>query len=336
MIKAEAIICLGAGPSQLLIIKTAKRLGLRVIAVDHNPDAIGFSLADERLVLSTYEAEPIIEVTRKLHYNIRGVINRSSGPPVVTAAHISQALGLSGILPQAAEIIINKAFLVSACNKFNLSAPAHQSVHSLDEVNWNQYPAVIKPGMSLVGKRSVYKIGSKKELDFRFAEVQESSYGGVVEIEEFISGKDTVLVSMVSGGALLPVVLLDEINEFDEDGELQAKGFAVPSTLSGSPEEILIHYLANRIIAEFGLDTTSLFVNTRCSVFERPKLLEVHLDLAGDLILDELLPIANTDFDFVAFAIRIMIGEKLPLPSVSFSPWRTVIEGNNHRMEPYR
>ena len=332
----KAVICLGAGPSQLLVINTAKVLGLRVIAVDHNPDAVGFSLADERLTLSTYEAEPIIEASHKLHYNIQGVINRSSGPPVVTAARISQELNLPGILPQAAEILTNKAFLISACNKFGISAPRNQFVRSLDDVNWTNYPAVIKPAMTLVGKRSIYLVRSYEELSSHFVETQASSYDGRVEIEEFVLGQDTVLVSMVSKGRLLPVVLLDEINEFDKDGALIGGGFAVPSILSKSTEEKAVHTVSRQIISAFGLDTTPLFVNCRCPNGRPAKVIEVHLDLAGDWILDKLLPTANADFDFMSFAIKIMMGQQVEVPSLSFSAWRTVVEGSSpQRLEPY-
>jgi len=44
-----SIIILGAGIMQIPVIKTAKQMGLNVIAVDKNPDAPGFKYADVKL-----------------------------------------------------------------------------------------------------------------------------------------------------------------------------------------------------------------------------------------------------------------------------------------------
>ena len=82
--KPRAVICLAAGKSQLVVIRKAKELGFSVIAVDRNPAAPGFQLADERIIASTYESVPILsELDRFINeYDIAGVVNRSSGPPV--------------------------------------------------------------------------------------------------------------------------------------------------------------------------------------------------------------------------------------------------------------
>ena len=339
MLLQKSIISIAAGTNQVLPIRRAKDLGFRVLAVDRNPEAPGFALADEQIVLSTYEAEPIIAKLRDLigDYDIQGVINRSSGPPVVTAAYICQALSLPGIPPQAAATIVNKASFMSACAQLGIPAPRHQAVRSVGEVNWQaiRYPAVLKPALSLVGKSGVYVVESEKDARSRFCTAQASSYDGLVEIEEFVPGQDVALMSMVSGGELLPVVLLDEMNEFDGDGMLQGKGFAVPSALSGSVEGAKIHALGRQIVSKFGLDTTPLLVSCRCPIGGLPRVIEIHLDLGGDLILDELLP-ASTDFDFVAFAIHIMTGRRLAVPSISFSPWRIVFEGGSETNRPRR
>jgi len=333
------LVCIGAGKSQILPILKAKEMGWSAIAVDRNPEAPAFTLADEKIVLSTYEAEPIIAKLRDLigDYDIRGIVNRSSGPPVITAAHICQALSLPGIPPQTAATIVNKAAFMASCEQLGIPAPRHQAVRSLNEVNWKaiRYPAILKPDLSLVGKRGVYLVENDKDARSCFSEAQASSYNGLVEIEEFMLGQDVVLISMVSGGELLPVVLLDEMNEFGKDGVLQGKGFAVPSALSGLVEEEKIYALGRQIVSKFGLDTTPLLVSVRCSIGELPRVIEIHLDLGGDLILDELLP-ASTDFDFVAFAIQIMVGHRLAVPSISFSPWRIVFQGGSETNRPCR
>ena len=56
----KALICIGAGKSQQPVISTAKELGYAIIAIDQNPSAPGFKIADEKLVLSTFDAIPFM------------------------------------------------------------------------------------------------------------------------------------------------------------------------------------------------------------------------------------------------------------------------------------
>jgi len=298
-------------------------MGWSVIAVDCNPEAPGFALADEQIVLSTYAAEPIIAKLRDLvgDYDIRGVINRSSGPPVVTAAYICQALSLPGIPPQAAATIVNKAAFMTACAQLGIPAPCHQAVRSLSEVNWEvvRYPAVLKPSLSLVGKSGVYLVEHKDALLARFSNVQAMSYNDLVEIEEFIQGRDVGLIAMVSQGELLPVVMLDEFNKLDCEAPLRAIGLAIPSVFSGLIEEKRVHALGRKIIGAFGLDsgTTPFMMSCRCEKGGEPVVIEIHLDLGGDLILDELFP-ASTDFDFMKLVVEVMTGEYSTMRQLKF------------------
>ena len=58
--KKRAIVFVAAGKQQVLPIAIAKKMGFAVAAIDQNPEAAGFAIADEVLNLGTYKAEPII------------------------------------------------------------------------------------------------------------------------------------------------------------------------------------------------------------------------------------------------------------------------------------
>jgi carbamoylphosphate synthase large subunit len=316
----KAIICLAAGPEQYPVIKKAKEMGLEVIAVDRNPKAVGFELADEKIVLSTYEAKPIINRIRKLKkYELMGVINRSSGPPVVTAARISKALGLPGLEPDIAETAISKSKLNKICRERNICVPICQSVRSLTELDWDKikYPSIIKPSLSLVGKSGVLIVEDPDDLKEAFQNAREVSYDGWVNIEEHVAGQDICLMAVVYERQLMPLVLLDELNQINEQGEVSGAGFAVPSIFTGTIEEKRILKLAEDIINKLQFKTTPFLMCCRCRKGDFPRLIELHLDFGGDLVLDELLP-ESTDFDFIKYVINILTDNPLPLPKISF------------------
>lgn len=318
-----AIICLAAGKSQLIVIKRAKELGFAVLAIDRNPDAPGFSFSDERIVLSTYEAKPII---RQLHalqdrYQLSGVINRSSGIPVVTAAEICQEFALPGISPVSARIIIDKSQLMKVCKTYGIAAPTCQSVSSLAEIDRSclSFPCVVKPALSIVGKSGVCIVQDANALPAAFTAAKVAAMNGIVNIEELMQGRDVSLMSVVQRGQLYPITLLDELNIVDSEGNIKGAGFAVPSVFTGQPEETRIIKLARQIVDSFKLGTTAFNMSCRCESGGEPRLIEIHLDLGGDLVLDVLLP-ESTSFDVLSFAILSLAGENPPCKNINFIP----------------
>jgi hypothetical protein len=126
----KAVISMAAGVNQLLIIQKAKKLGFAIIGVDKNPDAMGFAECDEKIYLSTHDAVPVVEQLKHFtdKYDIKGVLNRSSGRPAVTTAEICKFLNLPNIEPDIAKIIIDKSLLMNFCHENKIQAPWNISI----------------------------------------------------------------------------------------------------------------------------------------------------------------------------------------------------------------
>ncbi|KKS33158.1 MAG: ATP-grasp domain protein [Parcubacteria group bacterium GW2011_GWC2_42_12] len=318
-----AIVCLAAGKSQLIVIEKAKELGLSVIAVDRDPNAPGFALSDEKIELSTYDATPIINKLYSLKdkYKLIGVVNRASGPPVVTAAKICQVFELPGVPPKSASIIVNKSQLMAACSGRGIATPACQAVSSLEDINYEHLdlPCIVKPSLSLVGKKGVRLVLKKDSLPEAFMAACQAAMNGIVNVEEFVPGRDVSLMGVVVKGQLHCITLLDELNVTDSNGNIKGVGFAIPSVFSGQPEEASIIGMAKKIVDSFKLDTTAFNMSCRCESRGTPRLVEIHLDLGGDLILDALIP-ESTSFDVLEFMFRALTGEKPVLQNITFNP----------------
>ena len=61
----KSVLFVGAGRHQRRAILRARQLGLRVVAVDRNPDAVGLPHADEAHVVDFAEVEAVIAVARR-------------------------------------------------------------------------------------------------------------------------------------------------------------------------------------------------------------------------------------------------------------------------------
>ncbi len=332
-----AVVCLAAGKSQVLVIQKARELGLAVIAIDRDPYAPGFAFSNERIVRSTYDAKPVI--TRladfRERYRLVGVINRSSGPPVVTAAEICNAFLLPGVPPDSARIIVDKSKLMTRGAELGLAAPACRSVSSRAELDGLDppFPCVVKPSLSLYGKAGVRVVSNSVSLPRAFEVAREVALNGMVNVEDYIPGSDVSLMALVSGGQLHCLTLIDELNVVGPGGVVKGLGAAVPSVFSGTPEQERIIDLAKKAIRVFQLDTTVLNLCCRCQTGGEPGIVGIHLDLGGDSILDVLLP-ASTRFDVLACIIRTLTGERPAERTARFNPAAIVLRKGEKERSP--
>ena len=73
----KKLMILGASILQLPAIEKAKEIGLEVIAVDMNPDAIGFNVPGVvKEVISTIDKPAILEAAKK--HQINGIMTLAS------------------------------------------------------------------------------------------------------------------------------------------------------------------------------------------------------------------------------------------------------------------
>jgi hypothetical protein len=101
----QRLLVLGAGREQLGLLRAAQRRGLLVIAVDGDPAAPGFRLADRRVLISC-EDEPAIHRLSEAE-RIDGVISPANDWSVGIAARVARRLGLPHPLDPATASIAN-------------------------------------------------------------------------------------------------------------------------------------------------------------------------------------------------------------------------------------
>jgi carbamoylphosphate synthase large subunit len=317
----HALICIAAGSSQIPVIKAAKEEGLKVIAVDQNMYAPGLKYADETIIQSTYNADLIIRELYKYgdKYNFKGVITRSSGIPVITVAEIADEFGLPGVNPSTAINIVYKDKLMNECEKLMIPAPKHQKVTSVKEINWKilKYPIVIKPSLGLIGKSGVIKVSNKQDLMTEFDITKRTSYNGIVDIQGYESGHDIILMGFSINGKLHPVILIDEINYFDKHGNVEMVGLRVPSIVSESKYEI--YNFAQDVIQKLNINTSPFLMSCKYQGENLIKLIEIHLDLGGDRILEDLLPMSS-DVDFIKLVIMAVTQNYAEDSNYDFAP----------------
>ena len=304
----KKIMVLAAGLLQIDVIEKAKSMGYYVLAVDGNPKAPGFNVADKAICADIVNEEAMLKIARDEH--VDGVIHPCSEVSMAVMGRINDELGLSGISRKQAICATNKHLMRKAFEKGN--APSPKSILAQDaEDAWNRLQnefdtdAILKPSRNS-GSRGIAKVSRnmyKGDFIRAYDEALYESRDHSVLIEQFIEGPEFSIEMIVWRGEIHVLTVTDKKTtgapHFVELGHNQ------PSCFSDAEVETL------KAAAVAGV--RSLGVNN-CACHAEAKLMngkaylmEVGARLGGDFISTELTHL-STGIDMVAAAIDVALG----------------------------
>jgi biotin carboxylase len=160
------VLFVGAGRHQRRAIARARELGLRTVAVDRNPEALGFPEADEHELVDFSDVPAVIEVARR--YGIDGVLTVSADRAVPVVAEVAETLGLPGIGAETARVMTHKVTMRRLLAEAGVPQPQFAAVRTLDEARRAAqtvgFPSVLKPADS-GGQRGVFRLESADDLE---------------------------------------------------------------------------------------------------------------------------------------------------------------------------
>lgn len=207
---ARTLFVLAASTYQLDAIRTAQRLGYRVITADNVPSNPGHSLADKSFHIDTTDIEAIFDVAKK--ENIAGIIAPCTDVAVITAAVVAERLNLAGPPVRGAMIATDKSYFRDFLNSNGFALPLF---HTLDRgIN---PPAglfqhgrrwIVKPDRSS-GSKGIFILSGEGELSERIEQSRKFSPTGKVVYESFIEGHQGTVEGVLSGGKIKLHFFLD-------------------------------------------------------------------------------------------------------------------------------
>lgn len=306
----KKIMILGASILQLPAIEKAIEMGLEVIAVDMNPEAIGFKVPGVvKEVISTIDTPAILEAAKR--HQINGIMTLASDMPMQSVAVVSHELGLVGISEDTALKATNKAFMRDALKEAGVPVPLYFRVNGKDafkkaveKVKEAGYKCIVKPADNS-GSRGVDLLREDADLNTAYDYTIHYSRGGEIIVEEFMEGPEVSVETLAVDGEVHVIQITDKLTTgapyFVEMGHSQ------PSQLSGEVKEIIreVAIAANKAIGiQNGPSHTEIKVTK-----DGPKIVELGARLGGDCITTHLVPL-STGVDMVECSIRIALGEK--------------------------
>jgi len=325
MEKQRALIILGASSSHIPLIEQALEKGLSPICVDRDPDAAGISYCKKHIRESTHTPEPIIERLSTMNetYSFAGVITRSHGAPTITSAKIAAHFGLKGPSIDAAVTAASKKNTISFAHANNISAPIQYGIDDID-AGRARFPMVAKPDRTSIGKWGVFLLKNQGDFEEFLNRTEEKGISfdrNSYEFEEFIPGRDILTISLIHEGVQQPWLFLDEQVGLKESGEFIGLGFSLPSKNSFDNR---LNALNTKLGNCLGLHDGILISAYRIDDNRSPVLIEVHLDLGGDLVLDKLVPMLSSYNPFERI-LRCFLGDNPQIYPVTNGPIASVI-----------
>jgi biotin carboxylase len=206
------LLFLGASVSQLPAIRYARSAGHRVVAVDGDPDAVGFEIADVRVNVDFTDVDHVVAAGRE--HRVEGVLAVSSDRAVLPAAEIAHALGLPGIGADVARAMTDKTVMRARLEAADVPQPRHAVLTRASDVRavaeTIPLPAVLKPADS-GGQRGLFMIDEPADVERHLEEALSFSPSGQAMLEEYVDGVELNGIMVVRGGEPTLLTLSDRL-----------------------------------------------------------------------------------------------------------------------------
>ena len=315
---AKKMMILGAGALQVPAIKKAKEMGYEIILVDYDPDAVGFELADVKLVVSTLDQEEVLKQARIYKPDV--VITSTSDGPVRTAAYVNEQLGKQPDLSYEDSLCATiKSYMRERLKECHIPIPQYFVVKNgkefQDAVQALNGDMIVKPADN-AGSRGVVLIkkdaqSGKTQPEDTLAVYEYSksnSRNGVVMVEEFMEGEEVSVESMTVNGETTIITITDKMTTpppyFVELGHVE------PSRHPAKLQE-QIREITKQAVSAIRLQNGPSHTEVKLTK-DGPKIVELAARLGGDFITSRLVPL-STGVDMVGNSVILATGGQVEL-----------------------
>lgn len=315
---AKKMMILGASALQVPAIKKAKEMGYEVISVDYDPDAVGFELADVKLIVSTLDQEEVLRQAQI--YNPDVIITSTSDGPVRTAAYVNEKLGKQPDLAYEDSLCATiKSYMRDRLKECNVPIPQYFVVENKEEfvgaVQAIKGDMIVKPadnagsrGVVLLKKDAATGKTSPEDILSLYEYSKSNSRNGIVMVEEFMEGEEVSVESMTVNGETTIVAITDKLTT--PPPYFVELGHAEPSRYPHDVQE-KIKEITKQAVAAIRLMNGPSHTEIKLTK-DGPKIVELAARLGGDFITSRLVPL-STGVDMVGNSVVLATGGEVDL-----------------------
>jgi len=268
------LLVLGAGPAQLGLLAAARDRGLFVIALDRDPAAPGFRLADRRAIISTEDEQGVERLAEA--EAVDGIIAPGIDWPVAIAARVAARRGLPHpIDPAVAVLAVSKLRQRELLAEAKVPQPAWQIVKGPEEtLQQTVAKSWVVKAPDRQGQKGLALVRSEDELPAAIARAIQESRSGAAIVEELVDGPEVTVNAFSVRGEFHPLTVTDRLT-----AEPPAFGVALahvwPSESGGKAAAV-----ARAAVEALGIQDGPTYTQLRIGP-DGPQVMEVAARLGG-------------------------------------------------------
>ncbi len=268
--RTARLLVLGAGAAQLGLLEAAAARELTVIAVDRDPLAPGFALADERAVLSSEDEQGIERLARALA--VDGIVSPGADWPVGIAARVAERAGLPHPIDGATAVLATTK--TRQRERFTAAGVRQPRTFSGGDPAI-PYPCVVK-APDRQGQRGLTLVTEPSQLAAALAAAEVESRGGGVLVEELIEGPELTVNAVSCGGVFHPLTVTDRLL-----ADPPAFGVALAHAWPSEHATEGVVAAAREAVAALGITDGPSYTQIRLGADDQPYVVEVAARLGG-------------------------------------------------------
>ena len=305
----KKILIIGAGFLQDFVIQKSVKMGYETLAVDADPNAIGFKHASKYKVINIVDKEACLEYA--MEEQIDGVLTAATDYGVLTVSYIAEKMHLPGLNYISAELIKNK-YKVRKClyeNHVDDTEKAYEINSETDLKSLSQeleYPVIVKP-CDGSGSRGISRVDNADDLITACQYAMEGSITHRAEIEKFIIGDEYGAETLVSNGC---VNVLGIMKKYMTEPPYYAElGHSIPCGLPIEIEQKAIKCVESAVKA-LGINHGSVNMDMKITSDGKVHIIDIGARMGGNMIGPCIIPY-GTGLDYVGNMIRNAVNDSL-------------------------
>lgn len=311
----KRLLFLGGADIQISAINKAKDLGYYVITCDYLPDNPGHKISHEYHNVSTTDKEKVLELA--IHLKIDGITAYGSDPAALTAAFVSEKLGIPGNPFHSIEILANKVNFRNLQHKLEIPAPQIRSITSENDFQKvreviGKNGGIIKP-VDSSGSKGIYHLSGKETDEELKAYVKDSlSFSRAKQIvaEEFIIKKGFLMSGdyMIEDGKII-FYSFGDVHFNSWINNLVPRSISLPASIWQDKlffEKVIAQL--EKMLKELKITTGVFNADVISDENGTPYILDIGARNGGNMFNDIIS--YHTGFDLIGLSMRQCVGEK--------------------------
>ena len=186
----EKVLLLNGSHSELYLLNELKHMGKYVITTGNLPGSFVHKYADEYIQADYSDMEKIAHIAMK--NGISGIVSCANDFGIITAAYVSDKLGLKGHDSlETTQLLHQKDLFKKFALGNNMQVPYSKEFTTVESAilykDSIKYPVIVKP-VDLTGGKGVSRVDSVYDYDEAVCNAFERSRKKVIVVEQFIEG----------------------------------------------------------------------------------------------------------------------------------------------------